>query len=215
MNTIVPAIIPTSFDHLRETYEVVKSFARELQIDVVDGRFVPFTSWPYRGSGSVMLLREFAEHMILEVDLMIASPEDALPLYVDAGVQKVVVHLESVTDLERILGHRSSHDYELGFSIRNDTPLEVLTDVIHEADYVQLMGIRDIGSQGQQFDREVLTRIRVLRTSYPELTISIDGSVNRETLPLLRNEGANRFVSGSAILGADEPSSAYELLTAL
>ncbi len=215
MNTIVPAVIPQSFEHIDEALTLVSGLTREVQIDIVDGHFVPFTSWPYRGGGSVMLLSKYTKEFVIEVDLMQSEPEKALPLYVDAGVKKVVVHLESVKDLKAILAHHATHHYELGFSIRNDTPLTVLTHVIESADYVQLMGIRQIGSQGQPFDTEVLTRIKILRESYPDLLISIDGSVNEETLPQLRASGANRFISGSAIFGAPNPREAYEKLVAL
>ncbi len=215
MNAIIPAIIPQSFDHLSDAVASVRSFAPEVQVDIVDGHFVPFTSWPYRGSGSVMLLRDIAESITVEVDLMIERPEMALPLYIDAGVKKVVVHLESTTEMNAILAHHRSHDYELGLSIGNDTPLGKLRSLICEVDYVQLMGIRHIGSQGQPFDDEVLTRVRALRTEFPELTISIDGSVNATTLPLLKAAGANRFVSGSAIFDASDPHAAYESLANL
>jgi pentose-5-phosphate-3-epimerase len=93
MSTVIPAIIPQSFDHLYDTYSSVKSCASEIQIDIVDGRFVSSTSWPYRGSGSILLLRELAEHVVIEVDLMVEHPEKVIPLYSRAGVTKVVVHL--------------------------------------------------------------------------------------------------------------------------
>jgi ribulose-phosphate 3-epimerase len=162
-----------------------------------------------------MLLKNYTALMTIEVDLMIHEPERALPVYVEAGVQKVVVHLESTTHFADIVDHHRSHAYALGLSISNDTSLDSLMSAIPYADYVQLMGIRKIGSQGQQFDTTVLERVRVIQKEYPTLTISIDGSVNEDTLPLLREAGGNRFVSGSAILGAVDPLRAYEVLVAL
>lgn len=215
MERIIPAIIPESIDHLRDTFEMIVPPAHEVQIDIVDGKFVPFTSWPYRGNGSVMLLRKLTDVAIIEVDLMIQSPEIAIPLYVKAGVQKVVVHLETVRDLCEIIMHRDSIGFELGMAISNTTPLEVLTSACVNAEYVQLMGIKDIGSQGQPFHTEVLTRIKQLKSRFPDLVVSIDGSVNETTLPLLLEAGADRFVSGSAILKADDPIAAFERLSAL
>ncbi len=215
MNTVIPAVIPQSFDDIQDVIDTVGTFAREVQIDIVDGRFVPFTSWPYRGSGSIMLLKDYAQEFTVEIDLMIDHPEEALPLYIDAGVKKVVVHLESTEHLNRIIEHRRSHEYALGLSITNETSLDTLTSVIGHADYVQLMGIRKIGSQGQPFDEEVLARVRFLREQFPELVISIDGSVNASTLPRLKLAGANRFVSGSAIFSAPDPHASYEELTRL
>lgn len=215
MERIIPAIIPQSLDHLRDQFQIIVPPAYEVQIDIVDGKFVPFTSWPYRGSGSVMLLREFAESVVIEIDLMIESPEAAIPFYIKAGVQKVVVHLETVHDIEEIVRHRDVHGYELGLSISNTTPLEVLTSVCAHAEYVQLMGIHDIGSQGQPFDTEVLERIKHIKHRFPGLTVSIDGSVNETTLPLLIEAGADRFVSGSAIFGGEDPHAQFEKLRSL
>jgi ribulose-phosphate 3-epimerase len=215
MNIIVPAIIPQSLEEIRDALLQLPSHATEVQIDIVDGAFVPFTSWPYRGSGSVMLLQNFATTHTLEVDLMIQNPEVALPLYVEAGVEKVVIHLESVTDFAAIASHHTSHEYELGLSIRNDTPLSILEEKLQYCDYVQLMGIREIGTQGQPFDDAVLERISLLRKQHPDLLISIDGSVNAKTLPLLRNAGANRFVAGSSVFREKDPHAAYEHLEAI
>jgi ribulose-phosphate 3-epimerase len=202
MERIIPAIIPQSYDHMRDMFSVIVPPAREVQIDIV-------------GGGSVMLLRTFASAAVVEVDLMIESPEDALPLYIDAGVQKAVVHLESVTDIERIFAHHRAHQYQLGLSINNDTPLSFLTAIIENVDYVQLMGIKDIGTQGQPFDTRVLERITELKKQFPEIIVSIDGSVNETTLPQLRAAGADRFVSGSALFGSEHPHAQFEKLSAL
>lgn len=213
MATIIPAIIPTSFDNLEDTIRDVEGFAEEVQIDIVDGKFVPFVSWPYRGSGTPLLLERLALRTALEIDLMIMEPERAIDLYVRAGANALVVHLESTEHVEDVLRHHEEHMYRLGFSINNDTPLDLLTPYLSHIDYVQLMGIAKIGSQGQPFDERVLDRIKELKGIAPERTISIDGSVNSETLPRLLKAGATRFVSGSAILSADDPERAYTTLT--
>ncbi len=215
MQHIIPAIIPQTFEDLLEVANTVSGFADEIQVDIVDGTFVPFTSWPYRGSGSVMMLKRITEKLQVEVDLMIMEPERALPLYVAAGVRKVVVHLESVTDIESVLSYRREGSFLLGFSLNNDSDLERLTPYLDEVDYVQLMGIRHIGSQGQPFDEVVLERISFIKKHYPALEISIDGSVNKTTLERLVAAGADRLVTGSAIFGSQDPQSAYQELEAL
>jgi ribose 5-phosphate isomerase B len=212
---LIPAIIPTSFKHLEDSLAIVEPFTHDVQVDIVDGVFVPFRSWPYQGSGSINLLSQYTSKYSIEVDLMIMNPETVIDVYARAGVQKIVVHAESTTALERIFEHHESHTYALGLSIQNDTPLEKLTPHLHRVDYVQLMGIAKIGSQGQPFDDRVLNRIMVLKKEFPELTVSIDGSVNADSLPLLWNVGAERFVCGSAIFASTDPSHAYQHLSSL
>ena len=215
MHHVIPAIIPESADHLEDVLIDVEPFTREVQIDIVDGDFVPFLSWPYVGAGSIQLLSRYTDAFSIEVDLMIAAPETVLSRYANAGVSSMVVHLESTRRLEAIFEHRDAHAYALGLSINNDTELSLLMQSVERADYVQLMGIAQIGSQGQPFDERVLKRIHTLRAAFPDLQISIDGSVNADTIPLLREAGANRFVSGSAILKAKNPRTAFRSLERL
>ncbi len=214
--TIIPAVIPESETHLTSTLRTIATFSREAQIDVVDGVFVPSISWPYIEGVTPQVLSKFTESMDLEIDLMVQNPESVLKEYLEAGVRRVVVHLESVTDLPVIVALKRDFDFSLAFSIGNDTPISTLEAVIGYADYVQLMGIASIGSQGQPFDDRVLERIRtIVGMHFASLPISIDGSVNAETLPLLREAGADRVVVGSAILQASDPRVAYETLVAL
>lgn len=215
MSPIVPAVIPTSFADIVSTLNRISSFTHEVQIDVVDGKFVPYTSWPYCDGAHIADLAQITKEYITEMDLMIMEPEQVFHEYVATGVRRIVVHLESVHDLTPILSLRKEHDFKLGFSINNDTPLSTLTDVIDSADYVQLMGIAHIGVQGQPFDERVLTRVTELRKAYPALLISIDGSVNADTVGRLAHAGADRCVSGSAILKQEHPEEAFDSLVSL
>ncbi len=215
MKQIIPAIIPESLSHLESTLEQIQSFAEEIQIDIVDGEFVPFKSWPYRQRSEIDEIAELIALLHVEVDLMIQNPEEVIGAYVESGVKDVVVHLESTTNFQKILSLKNELGFRLGLSINNDSPLEMLLEHIQYADYVQLMGIAQIGSQGQPFDERVLERVREIRRQYPSLTISIDGSVNKNTIPQLRDAGANRFVSGSAILKSDNPEETFRVFEAI
>jgi ribulose-phosphate 3-epimerase len=214
MASVVPAVIPESEAHLTDTLSAVLPWSPEIQVDIVDGLFVPHTSWPYKG-GAVHALSAFSNTIIIEVDLMVQEPETVVESYLQAGVKRVVVHLESVKNLAVIVALKQKYPFLLGFSIGNDTPLETLQNVVGYADYVQLMGIASIGAQGQSFDTRVLDRIRAVRHAHGTLPISIDGSVNTATIEALVEVGADRLVSGSAILSADEPDRAYQTLAHL
>lgn len=212
---IIPAIIPKSCADLTTGFETVSPFAHEVQVDIVDGMLTPFTSWPYSDPDvnmSPSKLLQYTKNFSVEVDFMVFKPEFIVPLYLDLGIQKVVIHLESTEELLSIIMLKREYTFTLGLSILNDTPLEVLTKVIKDADYVQLMGIKEIGSQAQPFDTRVLERIRILKNMYPDLLISVDGSVNPETLPLLYEAGARRFVSGSAIFKSEDPRATFEAM---
>lgn len=212
MATLVPAVIPQSYTHLRTTLEHVVSFTNEVQIDIVDGVFVPFISWPYVETEQVSAVQQLFQGLTVEIDLMITNPETVITEYLDIGVHAVVVHLESTECFGDIVALRRARNFKLGASISSDTDLAVLLSCIPEVDYVQLMGIRNIGQQGQPFDTTVLERIRTIKEQFPDTRISIDGSVNSQTIDLLCRAGADRLVSGSAILGALNPKEAYTAL---
>ena len=213
MNRVAPAIIPNSLDHLREELSRIRPFTREVQVDLVDGILVPFSSWPYRPLGEPEELSIVTPLFDIELDLMVMRPEEVIPRYSKVGVRSVVVHVEGTKELPRILEQRERLGFRLGLSIENDSPLAFLTPHLPHIDYVQLMGIARIGSQGQPFDTRVLSRIRELKILKPDLWVSIDGSVNEETIHELVAAGADRCVSGSAILKADDPETAWKKLS--
>lgn len=208
---IVPAVIPETKNHLLETLELFGSFAHEVQIDITDGKFTSTRSWPYTEM-ETPTQDVFPNVPVgaIELDLMIQNPEESLDTWMQLHPTRIAVHVDSTTHLDAVVAHRQAHDYKLGLALGMETDIEWLQTLAPGSfDYVELMGIAEIGAQGQSFDERVLNRIRMLRTMYPELEISIDGGVNEDTLSRIQEAGANRFVVGSAILRASDPSAAY------
>jgi ribulose-phosphate 3-epimerase len=209
MTPIVPAVIPKTFDEISDRCSQISSFTHELQIDIVDGNFVPFSSWPYSESSNIGDLAEITRDFLVEMDLMIQNPEDTIEEYLKAGVGRIVVHIESTEKIRDIYKLKKQYDFRLGLSLNNDTNIQKLYEVIEYADYVQVMGISEIGSQGQPFDTRVLDRIRELKEKFSRLIVSIDGSVNFETLPDIVKAGADRCAVGSALLNAEDRGEAF------
>ncbi len=212
---ITVAIIPRSLAHLEESLATA-SFAESIQIDVVDGTFDDNISWPYEPAGSALEASALISGRNVEIDLMAQDQEQGAEDWLAAGARRVVCHLEALLQPAAALTLQTLRGKaEAGLALSNDTPLELLHPYLGMIHFVQLMGIRDIGSQGQPFDERVIERIRTLRAQYPSLQISVDGGVNKETIVPLRDAGADRFVVGSAIMGADNPKRAYDELLAL
>lgn len=208
---IAPAIIPRSRADLEMKLALV-AFAPRVQIDVVDHSFNDQASWPYVPPGRPSDVKDHLKLTTVEVDLMAEEAVTAGREWLLNGAKALVFHLENLTDPEAAVDLRKDFDLELGFAIGNDTPLEYLYPHIEQIDFVQLMGIGNIGLQGQPFDPRVLGRIATLRHLYPNLVISIDGGVNADTIRELQAAGANRFVVGSAILQAKQPEQSYRHL---
>lgn len=211
---IVPAIIPQTAQAVRE-FCTRMGFSLELHLDVVDGQFVPFTSWPYGPAGYPDEVKSTTDTFTLEVDLMVAEPLPAARTWTAAGADMLVFHVETISlqDLEAFVTAHS--DLTIGVSALNDTPYEVLEPYAAVADYVQVMGIAQIGAQGQPFDERALERIAQLKQDFPTRMVSVDGSVNAATLPRLALSKADRFIAGSVLFSATDPAAVHAELTAL
>ena len=217
MSTIVPAILPTSRDDLERKLAMLEGLTDSVQIDLVDGRFVSPPSWPYvqsetNNSGAVFSDADplpYLGQIQYEMDLMVADPEAATDTWVGAGALRLTIHAESTTSLPKVLsnlqvkfGHAKDFVPDLislGLAINIATEMSFIEPYLQDADYVQFMGIKSIGNQGEPFDDEVLRKISQFRHKYPDITIQIDGGVSLHTAPQLLAAGADRLIIGSAL----------------
>jgi len=204
---IVPAIIPTSRQSVIN-YSELLAFAPELHVDVVDGNFVETVSWPYLPQDVPTAVASYLHQFSLEIDLMVAQPLPAAAAWIQAGADRLIFHIEtiSVTELASFDNHASC---SIGISASNDVPLDTLAVYAPYADYIQVMGIAQIGSQGQPLDERVFAKIADIKHCLPKLPISIDGSVNQSTIRRLAQAEVERLVVGSAIVQTSNPERAY------
>lgn len=213
MIPIVPAIIPTSFDDLLVQFERL-AFTPEIHIDVVDGVFVPASSWPYNPTGDPVQLKSHLRQFTTEVDLMVQNPLPAAVDWVTAGADILVFHVETI-DLENFKNFAEYTHITLAIACHGDTPVETLLQYAQHADAVQLMGIQQIGAQGQPFNDQVIDVIKQVKTAYPDKPITVDGSVNQTTIKRVVEAGADRVIVGSGITLQSDPFAAYQTLTEL
>ena len=210
---VVPAIIPESKEAVL-SYAKDLAFSRELQLDLVDGKFVSSVCWPYQPIGDPVSVKHLLDVYTLEVDLMVEEPLPAAREWIKAGADMLVFHVETVS-LEAFIAFSEQTDVSLGVSAHGDTPLEKLIEYAKHADYIQLMGIYEIGAQGLPFYEPTLDKVRELRKMFPDMMISVDGSVNKDTIVRLKEAGIDRFVCGSAIVKQPDPKAAHAALVAL
>ncbi len=236
MSEVIPAIIAKSYEDLKDKMSAVEGLAPVVQLDVCDGEFVPSKCWPYVGDNEndfQRIIKEdegfpFWETLDFEADLMITNPENHAKDWIKAGARRIILHIESseylldfVKELREEYGYvgESAVDVEIGIGINIETSNEELYkffDTNEEgrslADFVQFMGIKNIGYQEQKFDDEVLDKISSFREVYPDAIISIDGGVNFDNAKDLVDAGVNRLVSGSAIYESGNIAEAIETL---
>lgn len=225
---IVPTVMPTSYKDFVEKIERVAPFVKTIQIDVMDGKFVPSTSWPYNFEPTEdekidpdwkkIIEQEVGiphwETIKFEVDLMIEDQIGQAQSWISAGIDRVICHIEAFKegDIEEFLKFKEQ-GVEISLALIPETANSVLDGYLDLIDSVQFMGINKIGFQGQEFAPEVLEKISELHLKKPELPISVDGGVSFKTARDLVDAGAVRLASGSTIFGAESAERALKNLT--
>ncbi|MEJ0002048.1 MAG: hypothetical protein WDN09_02620 [bacterium] len=230
MTEITPAILPKDYDDLKNSISLVRGTVPLVQIDICDGIFVKNTTWPFNGGSFdphfTAILNEqegmpFWEDMDFELDLMVSDAIANFDVYTKLSPKQIVFHAEAVGDLSDFKDFLEGIDpyvrdsIKIGVAFNTTTPIEDVAPLVPFVDYVQVMGIEQVGWQGQDFDERSIDQIKALKEKFPDLLISVDGSVNMETAPELVAAGAERLVVGSAIFNSGDIIGTIEELASL
>ena len=199
MIVIEASILSADFARLGEqAHEAEAAGVDAIQVDVMDGRFVPDITF---GPGVVRTLRPLVS-VPLDVHLMTVEPERHLGAFVDAGADRLIVHQETCPHLHRVLQCIRELEVEAGVSINPGTPLSALEELLDLVDLIQIMTVNP-GWGGQPFLHSQLDKIRRLQRMLDErgldVPIGVDGGIDTTTAPLVVSAGATMMVSGSSI----------------
>jgi ribulose-phosphate 3-epimerase len=213
MTEIIPAIIVNDFNELNGKLAKFVNITNIVQIDICDGKFVSSLSWPMQQGDKYSIERvleeeeglPFWESLDFEFDLMVLNAHKQFDFFARLGAKRIIFHLEAETesDFKEFLESMDPYfkdNISIGIAINTTTDISKLDPFVNYVDFIQCMGIEHIGFQGEPFDERVLSQIKNLKIKYPEIKISVDGSVNENTAPSLIEAGADRLVIGSALL---------------
>jgi len=201
MALVVPSILSADFGRLGEQVaEAQAGGADRLQIDVMDGRFVPNITV---GPLVVEAVRR-ATSLPLEAHLMIVEPERYVADFAQAGADLIIVHQEVSPHLHRTIEQIKRLGKRAGVAINPATPLADLQEILNDVDLVLCMTV-DPGFGGQQFIASVLSKIARLRAMMEQhgahCDLEVDGGIHSETASQVVKAGANVLVAGSAVFG--------------
>ena len=202
--TVLPSLLSADFSRLAdELARCEAAGARMLHVDVMDAHFVPnLTLGPF-----IVEAMRRATTLHLDVHLMMSDPLRYIDDFRKAGADALTIHVEAVgpRQMTEAIGRVRDCGAAVGLAFNPDTDPELWFKHFASVDLVMFMTVYP-GFGGQAFIPQVRRFIRATRAEFPELPIQVDGGINRETVPLVRADGANRLVCGNAFFKDADPA---------
>lgn len=203
---IAPAILAKDFSTFSSELKRIEeaNIFPYLHIDVMDGKFVPSTSFPERKE--ILALNS---KIPFELHLMVENPLEELAGWQQIpNVFRVVFHVESSDNTEQCIHKIQRNNWEVGLALSPETPLLTAEPFFGYSNVLQFMTVKP-GAQGGQFVDKVESKIRSFTKLAQRPICSVDGGVNEKTLPKLKNWGVEIAVVGSALMKAEDILAAY------
>lgn len=194
---IVPSILSADLGRLADQVnEAEQAGADRIQVDVMDGHFVPNLTF---GPQIVEAVRRATE-LPIEAHLMVLRPELFLEAFAKSGATLIEVQVEATTSLYRTVGEIKKLGAKAGVAINPATPVEALREILPYIDLVNVMTVEP-GFGGQRFIDGSPEKIRRLRALSKDVEIEVDGGIDARTAPLVVAAGATVLVAGNSVYG--------------
>lgn len=202
---IIPTILTAELDEFEEELHKIEPVADWVQIDYVDGFFAPEVS-----CCEAHVIREIETDVSLEVQLMVVDPLRQVRAWANAGVDRIIGHIEEMEDQTIFVERVSEFGLGVGLALNLDSSVRAIDEnLIPSLDLILLMA-HEVGIQGGLgLDKAVYKKIEYFRELNEDIDIEIDGGVNADNVLDLVKAGATMLAVGSGIFAQDDPVQAY------
>jgi ribulose-phosphate 3-epimerase len=211
---IAPSILAADFAHLGDEVRAIEGAADWVHVDVMDNHFVPNLTI---GLPVVQSLRQVTA-IPFDVHLMITEPERWAVGYAEAGAYNVTFHAEACEDPVKLAKELRAAGSKAGLAIDRDTSVEPYLELLPYLDTLLIMTIK-AGFGGQTFMPEMLAKVRAVRRRIGvkglDVRLEVDGGIAADTIEQAAEAGADAFVAGTAVYGAQDPAEAIRRLRGL
>jgi ribulose-phosphate 3-epimerase len=201
---IVPAILSEGFEDFLFKLHQAESFARCVQVDIMDGEFVPTRSFPPE------MLNTVNSTIFFEIHLMVKDPSSVMDRVENKSIKKVLFHFESDVDHMGFIGRLRQRGLRAGLAVKPETGLAEIKDVAVHADTLMFLTV-DPCCYGNPLRPEVLGKVAEARRLFPGKTISVDGGVSLDNLRSFMEIGVDYVCVGSRIFLNGSPEENYRL----
>ena len=205
---LVPAILTEDPKILETMIRLAETFTDYVQVDVMDGQFVPSRSISWADmEGLPVKLR-------WEVHLMVQHPEEYLAGFRRVGAQRAIFHYEAGQSPQKVIAAARTLGLEAGLAVNPETPVSAILSLVDELDSVLFLSVNP-GFYGSQFIPEVMAKVAELRRIRPEIEIGVDGGIKEANISQVAKSGVNLIYVGSAVFLQPQPAESYRRLLAL
>ena len=204
---IAPSILSADFANLgKEVSDVIVAGANWIHFDVMDNHYVPNLTM---GPMFCKAIKPYATNTPIDVHLMVSPVDDLIMSFADNGADIITFHPEASSHIDRSLSLIKKYGLKAGLVLNPATPLSYLEFVLDKLDVILLMSVNP-GFGGQSFIKSTLAKIKQVRQlidlSGRGIILQVDGGVKIDNIAEIARAGADAFVAGSAIFGADDYS---------
>jgi len=206
MMEIIPAILAEEFKDCLKMVKQAESFTRYVQIDLMDGIFVPSRSF----SGET--INDIQTTIFFEIHLMVQDPQSLMARIRHPHLKQVIFHFESNVRYLDFVRQMEERGITTGMALNPGTQVNEFKEMAERVDTLLFLAV-DPGAYGSPFKPEVLRKVEGSRRLFPHKRISVDGGISLDNLKLFRDIGVDSVCVGSRIFQKGVPEENYKQFT--
>ena len=202
---VIPGILEKEWPPIEEKLKKIKTFTNTVHVDIIDGKFVDNKTFldpePFK---------QYSQDLFLELHMMVIDPVKLVEPWAKAGFRRFIGHVEHMTSQREFIAESKKYG-EAGLALDGPTHISAIKSPFEDLDCILVYTSNRVGFSGPPLMEERLDKIRHLR-KLTSRAIEADGGVSEKTLDRVKQAGASRFVSTSAIWNHENPEEKYKNL---